>query len=137
MDSFVENEWIIPGNVCDYDHVAAFKLQEVITWGLKLKNIKAGDVAYIYSSAPHSEIRYKCIVEKVDIKEAERFGDEFWIKPFVYNPRIRYINIRLMDEFHGDFRLKLHYLKGNGFINNPPQRSGRIRQKLSELLNSM
>src|SRR5680860_375531 len=134
MNNFVENEWIIPGNICDYDHVAAFKSQEVITCGLKLKNIKVGDVAYIYSSAPYSGIRYKCIVEKVDIKEDERLGDEFWLQPFVYNPGIRYVNIRLINEFHNE-RLKLHCLKDNGFINNPPQRSGRIRQKLSELLN--
>jgi len=137
MNNFVDNEWIIPGNICDYDHVAAFKSQKVITWGLKLKNIKLGDVAYIYSSAPYSGVRYKCIVEKVNIKENERLGDEFWVKPFVHDSKIRYINIRLVDEFHDDFRLKLHYLEANGFMNNPPQRSGRIRQKLSELLNSI
>lgn len=137
MNNFVENEWIIPGNISDYNHVEAFNSQKVITWGLKLKNIKVGDFAYIYSSAPYSGIRYKCIVERVDIKEDEWLGDEFWLQPFVHNLGMRYINIKLISEFHDDFRLKLRFLKNNGFLNNPPQRSGRIRQKLSELLNSI
>lgn len=137
MNNFIENEWIIPGNISDYDHVAAFKASKVITWGLKLKNIKLGDVAYIYSSAPYSAIRYKCIVEKVDIKEDERLGDEFWVKSFIYDPELKYINLKLINEFHDDFRLNLHYLKNNRFMSNPPQRSGRIRQNLSDLLNSI
>lgn len=137
MNDFVENEWIIPGNIRDYDHVVAFKSQEVITWGLKLKNIKVGDVAYIYSSAPYSGIRYKCIVDKINVKENERLGSEFWKKPFVSDPKIKYVNLRIIKELSDDYRLKLNYLKENNYINNPPQTSGRIRQRLSELLNSI
>ncbi len=56
----IEN-WIIPCNLKHFDLVEHFKTHETVVW----KNaftIHQGDNAYIYLSAPYSEIRYRCKV---------------------------------------------------------------------------
>ena len=39
---------------------------------------------------------HKCIVEKINIKEYELIGSEFWSTPFKYDVRKNYANISLL-----------------------------------------
>lgn len=54
-------KWIIPCNTKHFDLVEHFKENNTAVWKNSF-TIKAGDIVYIYLSAPYSEIRYKCHV---------------------------------------------------------------------------
>lgn len=54
-------KWIIPCNIKVYDVIEHFKSSKRIVWKNSF-TIHPGDVAYLYLSAPFSEIRYKCLV---------------------------------------------------------------------------
>jgi hypothetical protein len=136
MNSMLDNEWLIPGNLATYDHIAAFDRKNVITWGVTTK-IKIGDVVYIYTSASHSRIAYKCIVNKVKVQENERHGDEFWVPPSMFDPLRNQINLRLITKFADDTRLTLHYLKDKQLIKAAPQGPRRLDQNLSVFLNGI
>lgn len=54
-------KWIIPCNVKHFDLVTHFKKSTTAVWKNSF-TIQAGDIVYIYLSAPYSEIKYKCRV---------------------------------------------------------------------------
>ena len=60
---------IIPAKLSDYELHEAFKNFDSLDWHCpqSTKNIKVGDIVYIYVSAPESCIRYKCEVTKINI----------------------------------------------------------------------
>lgn len=60
------NHWIVLCNPHYYNVDQAFKEHDQIIWKQTTK-IKPGDYAYIYVGAPFSCIKYKCIVDEVDL----------------------------------------------------------------------
>jgi len=138
MNNFVKNEWIFPGNVkTTYDHVTAFTRYDMITWSPIPKNIKVGDIVYIYSSGKDfMRISYRCEAVEIDVKENTQHDEDLWVKPNGYNPSTRHANIKLRDKFPmGKFELYDLNKKGASF--NPIPRPQKVKKELSKLLNSI
>jgi|ERR1035437_7605154 5-methylcytosine-specific restriction protein A len=133
MSNLLENEWLIPANLSIYDHAAAFAAHPIITWGLTTKN-KVGDLIYIYVSAPYSRIKYKCIVDRIDVPITERLGAEFWLEKF--NPNRNLVNLRLLSILEDD-RLNLKYLLENRLMLSAPQGPRRVPSELNSFLSSL
>lgn len=57
--------WLLPANTKFYDVVGAFN-QSSTYWPMKAK-LKAGDILFIYLSAPQKQIAYTCKVTKIDL----------------------------------------------------------------------
>lgn len=64
--SLPDKYWLIPANPKYFDVIAAFKKNKIINWK-QGKNIKTGDLVFMYVGAPVSAILYKCLVLKTDI----------------------------------------------------------------------
>ena len=89
------NVWIIPASINKYNLHYVFNKFEKIDWQISnsIKNVKVGDIVYIYVSKPDSAIRYKCEVIKNNIKELEINDTEFNI-------------CKLLDSFYGYYEIK-------------------------------
>lgn len=129
-------EWIISANAEQYDHSSSFKHYQFIDW--RQGNIKyaINDIVYIYATRPILSIRYKCIVEKTDLKYPEiRYDKEYWknIKDYEKSLNGSFIRLRLIDQVSNP-KLNLEHLKANG-LSAAPQSPTRIKQQLSEYLN--
>ncbi len=59
-------EFLIPSNPKYYDVINCFNDTNIISWK-QPNHIKVHDIVYLYVGSPYSEIRYKCIVEKINI----------------------------------------------------------------------
>jgi len=68
-------EWFVPCNVKMYDIFGAFSEFKRINWG-QTTNVQAGDVVYIYLTAPYKSIQFKCRVNKVNLKEEDAVIDD-------------------------------------------------------------
>ena len=60
--------WIIPCNIKHFDLIEHFKTHSTAVWKNSF-TIRAGDVVYIYLSAPYSEIKYRCRVISDNVSE--------------------------------------------------------------------
>ena len=60
--------WIIPCNLKNYDVIGAFKRFRKLNWKQSAKSIEVGDTVFIYIGKPVSGIKYKCKVNKVNLK---------------------------------------------------------------------
>ncbi len=58
--------WILPSNVRYFDVKATFKVGGEMMWK-QSSDVKVGDIAYMYASAPYSAILYKCVVTEVNV----------------------------------------------------------------------
>lgn len=58
--------WLIPANPKYFDVIKAFKDHKTITWK-QIKNIRTGDIIFMYVGTPFSAILYKCLVLKTNI----------------------------------------------------------------------
>lgn len=63
--------WIIPCNLKYYDVNGAFAKLPRIDWKQSLKKVEVGDTVYIYVGTPVKAIRYKCLVNKVNLPAPE------------------------------------------------------------------
>lgn len=61
--------WIIPCDIQQYDIINAFKSFNEIEWHEtpQTKDIKIGDVVYIYVTRPYSRLMYQCEVTKIGL----------------------------------------------------------------------
>lgn len=64
--SNIKVKWIVPANPKYYDIINAFNKTDTIIWK-QSNNIWAGDIVYLYVTAPISAILYKCEVLETDI----------------------------------------------------------------------
>ena len=64
--------WILPCNDENYDIEKAYLEYHTLDWHQTTKKIKIDDIVYIYKTAPHQIIRFKCIVTAVNKKSANR-----------------------------------------------------------------
>ena len=115
--------WVIPSNLNDYDIHSAFDELERLDWHYSnsIKNVKIGDIVYIYVSKPECAIRYKCEVTKINIPYLE-------IDDRKYNKKLEttgktYFEMKLIKKFDVDL-LTLDLLRKNGVKKNiqGPQR---------------
>jgi 5-methylcytosine-specific restriction protein A len=125
--------WLIASNPSKYNIMGAFIANDAITWGLTVKT-NVGDIIYIYLSAPYSRIKFKCIVDRIDVPVTERLGAEFWLEKF--DPNRNLINLRLLSRLNDD-RLQLKNLTGSKLMSSAPQGPRRLSEELNEFLSGL
>ena len=106
--------WIIPCNINNYNVFGAFKKLKKLNWK-QSTNIDIGDIVYIYTSKPYSEITHKCRVLEVNLVKTYIADNEFIIdgKPYLNNGR--YMTLELMQTIDG---ADLEWLKNQGLKGN-------------------
>lgn len=130
---YTPETWLIASNPSKYNIMGAFVTNTTITWGLTVK-VNVGDIIYIYVSAPYSRIKYRCVVDKIDVPATERLGAEFWLEKF--DPNRNLINLRLLSRLNDD-RLQLKDLRENMLILSAPQGPRRVPSELNDFLSSL
>ena len=106
------SEWVIPCNAKYYDVDGAFS--EFTKINLKQStNVEVGDIVYIYVGNPYSSIRYKCVVNKIDLEKPEYDDSKYEINDDPYTNYGRYMELELKEKFKNDM-LKLEDLLVNG-----------------------
>ncbi len=106
--------WIVPCNIKNYNVFGAFDKLKRLNWK-QSTNIEIGDIIYIYTSKPYSEITHKCEVIEVNLTTTYIDDNEFVIdgKPYLNNGR--YMTLELIKAIdYADLEwLKTQGLKGN------------------------
>lgn len=71
--------WLISANSSMYDHASSFEHFGFIDWRMGKTKYQKGDTIFIYCTRPLKTIRYKCQVEKINLKKNEIRNDkEYW-----------------------------------------------------------
>lgn len=108
--------WIIPCNMKLFNVEEHFKKNDTVIWKNSF-SIHTGDVAYIYLSAPYSEIRYRCnvISEKVDEDTLQKNAYAIPTKQSnnYFSKRLKYIILEL-DKTYPVGYLQLQSLREHG-----------------------
>ena len=108
--------WIISANSSIYDHEQAFIDNGYVDWEQRC-NYKIGDICYIYVSNPTAKIKYKTIVEKVDIPLSQVNDDNYWKGDTNYNPNMKFARLKLVKEVDDeDDSLTYSRLKDHGLL---------------------
>lgn len=109
------SSWLIPCSPSIYDAEGAFSEYGKIVWHQQC-NMKIGDVAYIYVTAPIKAIRCKCIVTDVDIPFDIGDDDGYTInEQFVSMAYHRYMELQLVEMYKTPF-LSFEALQMNGLF---------------------
>ncbi|EJP93830.1 HNH endonuclease [Bacillus cereus] len=112
-------KWIISANPKKYDVVSAFNQYDYIDWS-QSANHEIGDVIYIYCSAFIGKIKFKCIVEDVNIPWGKVNGDDgFWIDKEDYQKAKtkKIMRLCLQQQIESD-DLAFEKLRENGLLGN-------------------
>lgn len=128
-------EWIISANAEMYDHSSSFEHFEFIDWRQGNTKYEVNDLVYIYATRPISSVRYKCLVEKINLKHQEiRDDKEYWKNLDEYEKSLQgnFIRLRLIEQV-SNRKLNLENLKENG-LSAAPQGPVKIKEELSEYL---
>ena len=60
--------YIVPSNISMYDVISYVEKNKKFVWYKQPKDVKAGDIVFIYVGAPYSQILYKCEVTRANLK---------------------------------------------------------------------
>lgn len=110
-------DWIIPCNLKYYDVVGAFNKLHCIDWKQSTKSICVGDHVFIYVGKPIMAIKYKCLVNKVNLHSIEINDSDFIINGENFEKYGCHMELKLLKKYSDDHftleLLKAHGLKGN------------------------
>lgn len=108
-------DWFVPCNVRHYDVFKAFSDLRRVNWGQPVRQVKAGDTAYIYVSEPYSAITHKCRVVRADLEPEEALIDDskYSLTQESETPYTRYMELEAVGEY-ADPGLALCILKNKG-----------------------
>lgn len=117
-----------------YDHSSAFKEIGIIDWRDTVKSYEQGDFVYIYSTAPYMTIKYKCVIEKVNIKFEDKIDDrKYWINyEFEKEQNRTFIRLKLIKNFNTK-QFDLLELKRHG-LKSAPQSPMRLKDDLLDYI---
>lgn len=105
-------EWIIACNPDEYDVIGAFDALDVIDWK-QSTNIEVDDIVYIYVAKPVSALRFKCVVQKVNMEDPEIDDIDFVIDDTGYADYGRYMQLQLLEKYDTP-KLSYYQLQLNG-----------------------
>lgn len=113
-----EENWIVPCNCERYDIIKAFSKHHELDWHTapQIKNIKKGDIVYIYVGKPYSRLMYRCEVIKTGLPNREIDDSEF-VKVSEDIWKGESFRIRLLDKLDG-LDLSLDDLNDHGIAGN-------------------
>ena len=113
--------WMIPANGKLYDHEGAFNRFGYIDWKQGKFRFQVGDIVYIYCTLPIGKVRYKAIVDRVNMNFDEISDDrEFWSDPSKYESAKggNYMRLRLLEKKDNEI-LNLTALCAHGLVKAP------------------
>lgn len=116
-------EWIVPCNVKYFDVFQHFENNDEIAFK-RVGSLQENDIAYIYLTAPYSEIRFRCKVVSGKMSDEELSNHQYAIDKFTSN---RYVLLKLESEYK-EGCLPLELLKKNGL--GQVQRQSRAGKEL-------
>lgn len=123
-------EWITSGNLKYYNFVDAFHDLKKIDWR-QYANYEVGDIVYIYSSGEEQMIRFKCKVNKVDIKEIEIDDRKYNVESKYDEPYDKYTELEMVEEYNTSLYSRLA-LEKLGF--RAPQKAITVKPEIKEYL---
>ena len=91
-------EWIISGNPDKYDVVGAFHELGVVDW-TQHANFAVGDFVYIYVSGNVKALRFKCVVNRVNMRFPDIDDQKFNISGEYDGKSGRYMELELYEEY--------------------------------------
>lgn len=104
-------EWIISGNPKKFDLIKAFKDLGKIDWR-QSTNIQKGDIVYIYVSEGYQSIKYKCLVNKVNLDHIEIDDSKYYLSQELDRNYNNYMELELIEAFETNlfdrFKLEKH-----------------------------
>lgn len=127
-------DWLISANSSIYDHASSFEHFGFIDWKQGKIKYANGDIIYIYCTRPIKSIRYKCLVEKINLDKNELRNDkEYWAneKDYFKSLNGKFMRLRLIDQVNNK-KLDLDSLKING-LKAAPQGAKKLND--NKLLN--
>lgn len=113
--------WLISANSNIYDHSRSFSDSEYIDWKQGKTQYQIGDLVYIYVTRPEKKIRYKCVVEKINLNSIQIRNDkEYWVNQSDYEKSLSgyFFQLKLLARSNTD-ELGLDKLKSHGLSNAP------------------
>ncbi len=126
-------EWIFPCNPKIYKVEEAFNALNKLDWKQSNPNVKIGDIVYIYVSKPVAAIKYKCRVNKVNLKKIEIDDTAFVVDGTQYQHYPIHMEIEKMKEYSDELTMeKLISVGLNGRIQGPR----KINDELSVFISS-
>ena len=133
--------WIVPCNIKHFDLISHFADQDQVVW----KNdftMRKGDVAYIYLSAPYSEIRYRCRVISDSVSEETITANSYAIPRKTANnyfsKRVKYIVLEKEFEYpHGVLSLTDLRAHGLGQVQIQARTDRHVQVFIDEKSNSI
>lgn len=130
----MKDYWIIPCNPKHFDVITRFETDSTVIWRNSF-SIRKGDVAYIYLSAPFSEIRYRCnvISEEVDDEtlQANAYAIPVKTSNNYFSKRVKYIVLELDRTFpQGKYTLEELKKHGLGQVQIQARADRRLRDYL-------
>ena len=127
--------WLISAKSSVYDHESSFTDFGYIDWRQGRINYAIGDIVYIYAVKPIKEIKYKCIVQKVDLSISETRDDRiYWKDQSEYEKSVegRFCRLSLIESVNNK-DLHLDFLKNNG-LKAAPQGPQKLNANLLEYI---
>ncbi|WP_435131014.1 HNH endonuclease [Plesiomonas shigelloides] len=113
--------WLISANSNIYDHSRSFSDYGFVDWKQGITKYQVDDIVYIYVTRPEKKIRYKCIVEKVNLDNTQIRNDkEYWVNPSEYVESLagNFVRLKLVGKSNAEL-LDLDHLRDNGLKNAP------------------
>ncbi len=126
--------WIIPCNTKHFNVAEHFNNIKTVVWRNSF-SIRKGDVAYIYLSAPFSEIRYRCnvISEEVDYEtlQANSYAVPAKTSNNYFSKKVKYMILELDRTFpQGKYTLEELKKHGLGQVQIQARADRRLRDYL-------
>ena len=110
-------QWIIPWNIKYYDVEGAFNKLQRIDWKQSNKSINEGDEVYIFVGKPIMAIRYRCKVNKVNLKKIEIDDSAYVLNGQVYIDYGNHMELELIEKYD-DEKYSLTVLRNKGLKGN-------------------
>lgn len=110
-------KWIIPCNLKYYNIVGAFQNLKKLNWKQSAKSIHVGDEVYIYVGSPVKAIKYRCKVNKVNLKSIEIDDSQFVLNGEQYENYGNHMEIELIEGYNNQI-YSLASLKAKGLTGN-------------------
>ena len=93
--------WLISANSKIYDFSSSFEHFGFIDWKQGKSKYTIGDIVYIYCTRPIKKIRYKCLIEKIDLDFKNIRDDrEYWINIEDYYKSLngKFMHLKLIEQ---------------------------------------
>lgn len=126
-------EWIISSNPEKYRVIDAFHDLHKVDWKQSV-NMVVGDIVYIYVSGDIRTIKFKCRVNKSDIKVPNIDDHEYDISGEFDGTAGRYMELELLEEYDGEEYSREELLK-HGFQSplGPVRMSDSVKEYIASL----